>query len=108
MASRVFEVMSNAHISISLITQSSSEYSISFCISNKDALRAQNLLEDAFALELQNQLLDPIEVRTELAIVTLVGDCMRHTKGRAPSFFNPMPQAPQHNTELAPETVNDP
>jgi len=101
MASRVFEVMSNANISISLITQSSSEYSISFCIQNKDASRALNLLEDAFALELQNQLLDPIEVRHELAIVTLVGDGMRHTKGLAARFFNSLAQARVNNVAIA-------
>ena len=93
MASRVFEVMSNANISISLITQSSSEYSISFCIQSKDAPKALQLLEDAFALELQNQLLDPIEIRQDLAIVTLVGDGMRQTKGLAAKFFNSLAQA---------------
>ncbi|QJR80071.1 bifunctional aspartate kinase/homoserine dehydrogenase I [Alteromonas pelagimontana] len=101
MASRVFEVMSNAHISISLITQSSSEYSISFCIQSKDAARALNLLEDAFALELQNQLLDPIEVRQDLAIVTLVGDGMRHTQGLAARFFSALGQARVNNVAIA-------
>ncbi len=101
MASRVFEVMSNANISISLITQSSSEYSISFCIQSKDAVRAQNLLEDAFALELQNQLLDPIEVRHDLSIVTLVGDGMRQTKGLAARFFNSLAQARVNNVAIA-------
>ncbi|MEW9797171.1 bifunctional aspartate kinase/homoserine dehydrogenase I [Alteromonas sp. CYL-A6] len=101
MASRVFEVMSNANISISLITQSSSEYSISFCIQSKDAQRALNLLEDAFALELQNQLLDPIEVRHDLAIVTLVGDGMRQTKGLAARFFGSLAQARVNNVAIA-------
>lgn len=101
MASRVFEVMSNAHISISLITQSSSEYSISFCIQSKDADKALTVLEDAFALELQNQLLDPIEVRRDLAIVTLVGDGMRHTKGLAARFFNALAQARVNNVAIA-------
>jgi aspartokinase/homoserine dehydrogenase 1 len=101
MASRVFEVMSNAHISISLITQSSSEYSISFCIHSKDSNKAQSLLEDAFTLELQNQLLDPIEVREGLAIVTLVGDGMRHTKGLAARFFNALAQARVNNVAIA-------
>lgn len=101
MASRVFEVMSNANISISLITQSSSEYSISFCIQNKDADKALALLEDAFTLELQNQLLDPIEVRRDLAIVTLVGDGMRHTKGLAARFFNSLAQARVNNVAIA-------
>ncbi|MCC2618313.1 bifunctional aspartate kinase/homoserine dehydrogenase I [Aestuariibacter halophilus] len=93
MASRVFEVMSNANISISLITQSSSEYSISFCIHSKDTERALDRLEDAFALELANHLLDPIEVRRDLAIVTLVGDGMRHSKGLAAKFFSSLSQA---------------
>ncbi|RDV29027.1 bifunctional aspartate kinase/homoserine dehydrogenase I [Alteromonas aestuariivivens] len=101
MASRVFEVISNANISISLITQSSSEYSISFCIQSKDAGKALNLLEDAFALELQNQLLDPIEVRHDLAIVTLVGDGMRHTKGLAARFFSALSQARVNNVAIA-------
>ncbi|MCU7555488.1 bifunctional aspartate kinase/homoserine dehydrogenase I [Alteromonas sp. ASW11-19] len=101
MASRVFEVMSNANISISLITQSSSEYSISFCIQSKDAVRAQYLLEDAFALELQNQLLDPIEVRPDLSIVTLVGDGMRQTKGLAARFFSSLSQARVNNVAIA-------
>lgn len=101
MASRVFEVMSNANISISLITQSSSEYSISFCIQDKDADKALALLEDAFALELQNQLLDTIELRRELAIVTLVGDGMRHTKGLAARFFVSLAQARVNNVAIA-------
>jgi aspartokinase/homoserine dehydrogenase 1 len=101
MASRVFEVMSNANISISLITQSSSEYSISFCIHSKDSERAQDLLEDSFALELVNNLLDPIEVRHELAIVTLVGDGMRHSKGLAAKFFSSLSQARVNNVAIA-------
>ncbi|MCW8091778.1 bifunctional aspartate kinase/homoserine dehydrogenase I [Alteromonas sp. ASW11-130] len=101
MASRIFEVMSNANISISLITQSSSEYSISFCIHTKDATKAQNLLEESFALELQNQLLEPIEVRRDLAIVTLVGDGMKQTKGLAARFFNALAQARVNNIAIA-------
>lgn len=101
MASRVFEVISNANISISLITQSSSEYSISFCIHSRDAEKAQDLLEDAFALELVNNLLDPIEVRHDLAIVTLVGDGMRHSKGLAAKFFSSLAQARVNNVAIA-------
>jgi len=101
MASRVFDAMSSAQISITLITQSSSEYSISFCIQQKDADRALSVLEDSFALELQNQLLDPIEVRHDLAIVTLVGDGMRHSKGLAARFFTALAQARVNNIAIA-------
>ncbi|MGQ8364854.1 bifunctional aspartate kinase/homoserine dehydrogenase I [Glaciecola sp. 1036] len=101
MASRIFDVISKGNISISLITQSSSEYSISFCIQNKDAEKAQELLEESFALELSNHLLEPIEVRKHLAIVTLVGDGMRESKGMAAKFFNALAQARVNNVAIA-------
>ncbi|WP_371194212.1 bifunctional aspartate kinase/homoserine dehydrogenase I [Glaciecola sp. SC05] len=101
MASRIFDVISKGHISISLITQSSSEYSISFCIAQKDAQRAYELLEENFALELNNQLLEPIEMRENLAIVTLVGDGMRQSTGLAAKFFNALAQARVNNVAIA-------
>jgi aspartokinase/homoserine dehydrogenase 1 len=101
MASRIFDVISKGNISISLITQSSSEYSISFCIGEKDAARAKELLEENFALELANHLLEPIEVRKDLAIVTLVGDGMRQSKGLAAKFFKSLAQARVNNVAIA-------
>ena len=76
MATRIFDSLANAAISITLITQSSSEYSISFCIQAKDQQKALDVLHDEFALELHNNLLEPIDVREGLSIVTLVGDGM--------------------------------
>lgn len=101
MASRIFDVISKGNISISLITQSSSEYSISFCVQQKDAPRAYELLEENFALELSNQLLEPIEMRENLAIVTLVGDGMRQSTGLAAKFFNALAQARVNNVAIA-------
>lgn len=101
MASRIFDVISKGNISISLITQSSSEYSISFCVAHKDAQKALELLEESFALELSNQLLEPIEMRENLAIVTLVGDGMRQSTGLAAKFFNALAQARVNNVAIA-------
>jgi len=101
MASRIFDVISKGNISISLITQSSSEYSISFCIAHKSAAKARELLEENFALELANHLLEPIEVREDLAIVTLVGDGMRQSKGLAAKFFKSLAQARVNNVAIA-------
>ncbi|MGR5470406.1 ACT domain-containing protein, partial [Vibrio astriarenae] len=74
MASRVFGAMSSAGVSIVLITQSSSEYSISFCIEAEDKLKAQQVLAEAFELELKDGLLEPVEFIDDVSIVTLVGD----------------------------------
>lgn len=101
MASRIFDVISKGNISISLITQSSSEYSISFCIKQADVEHARELLEDNFALELANHLLEPIEVREDLAIVTLVGDGMKQSNGLAAKFFKALAQARVNNVAIA-------
>ncbi|MFD2179915.1 bifunctional aspartate kinase/homoserine dehydrogenase I [Veronia pacifica] len=87
MAARVFGAMSSAGVSVVLITQSSSEYSISFCIAQEDKAQAQQALQDNFELELQNSLLEPVEFQDNLAIVSLVGDGMRTSKGVAAQFF---------------------
>ncbi|MCP3698493.1 MAG: bifunctional aspartate kinase/homoserine dehydrogenase I [Aliivibrio sp.] len=87
MASRVFGAMSTSGISIVLITQSSSEYSISFCIEAEDKCKAEQVLREAFELELKDGLLEPVEFTDNVAIVTLVGDGMRTSKGVASQFF---------------------
>ncbi|RZP73136.1 bifunctional aspartate kinase/homoserine dehydrogenase I [Vibrio vulnificus] len=87
MASRVFGAMSASGVSIVLITQSSSEYSISFCIEAADRPLAEQALSDAFELELKDGLLEPVEFLTNVSIITLVGDGMRTSKGVASQFF---------------------
>ncbi|NOH64160.1 bifunctional aspartate kinase/homoserine dehydrogenase I [Vibrio sp. RE88] len=88
MASRVFGAMSSSGVSIVLITQSSSEYSISFCIEAEDKAIAQQALSDSFELELKDGLLEPVEFMDDVAIVTLVGDGMRTSRGVASQFFS--------------------
>lgn len=87
MAARVFETISQQNISIVLITQSSSEYSISFCIETQHKQQAQNCLEEAFALELENKMLEPISFNDNLAIITLISDNMKKRRGTAAQFF---------------------
>ncbi|GLT18155.1 bifunctional aspartate kinase/homoserine dehydrogenase I [Vibrio zhanjiangensis] len=88
MASRVFGAMSASGVSIVLITQSSSEYSISFCIEAADKVIAQQALSEGFELELKEGLLEPVDFIDDVAIVTLVGDGMRTSRGVASQFFS--------------------
>ena len=87
MAARVFDTMSDKNISIILITQSSSEYSISFCIDTHSKTLAQQCLNDTFALELKNEMLEPISFKDNLAIITLISDNMKKRRGTAAQFF---------------------
>lgn len=93
MASRVFAAMARAQISVSLITQSSSEFSISFCVPQLHLVAAKKALEAEFELELQNKLLRPLAIQSDMAIVSLVGDGMRQHRGVAAKFFASLAQA---------------
>ena len=93
MAARVFAAMADARISIILISQSSSEYSISFCVPGEEAEKAKQCLQEAFDLELKNGLLEPIQCQNNLAIITLVGERMHHQKGTASRFFSALSHA---------------
>ena len=93
MASRVFATMSRENISLILISQSSSEYCISFCIYSSDAEKAEQSLQEEFELELLNGLLEPLSLTHELSIVSLVGDGMHHQQGVAAKFFSSLAQA---------------
>jgi len=93
MASRVFATMSRENISLVLISQSSTEYCISFSIHSVDAQQAEQSLKEEFELELLNGLLEPITLQGELSIVSLVGDGMHHQRGVAAKFFSSLEQA---------------
>ncbi|CAM3768875.1 bifunctional aspartate kinase/homoserine dehydrogenase I [Rheinheimera salexigens] len=93
MASRVFAAMAKAQISLNLITQSSSEFSISFCVPKTSFKAAKKALEQEFELELQTKLLRPLTILADMAIVSLVGDGMRQHRGVAAKFFASLAQA---------------
>ncbi|WP_044470559.1 bifunctional aspartate kinase/homoserine dehydrogenase I [Mannheimia massilioguelmaensis] len=93
MAARVFSTMSNAGVSVILITQSSSEYSISFCVPAKLIDKAESALNVEFAQELADKLLEPVEVIQDLSIISVVGDGMKQAKGIAARFFTALSQA---------------
>ncbi|WP_386694885.1 bifunctional aspartate kinase/homoserine dehydrogenase I [Lonepinella sp. MS14435] len=93
MAARVFSSMSKAGVSVILITQSSSEYSISFCVQTKAVEKAKAALNAEFAPELATKALDPVEVMGDLSIISVVGDGMKQAKGIAAHFFSALASA---------------
>ena len=88
MASKIFSAVSSANSSILLITQSSSEYTISFCVRDDEAARVKDSLNKKFELEIREKLIDEIEVNTDCAIVSVVGDGMIANRGVAGKFLN--------------------
>ena len=87
-AARIFAAVSNAGISVLLITQSSSEYTLSFCVRKADSAKVQDVLKNEFALEISGKLINQIDARTDCAIVSIIGDAMKAKRGVAGTFFN--------------------
>ena len=88
MASKIFSAVSSSGTSILLITQSSSEYTISFCVRDDEASKVKDALAAKFELEIREKLIDQIDVRSDCAIVSVVGDGMIANRGFASKFFN--------------------
>lgn len=88
MASKIFSAVSSAGVSILLITQSSSEYTISFCVRDDEAAKVKDSLNAKFELEIREKLIDEIEVHQNCAIISVVGDGMIKNRGVASKFFN--------------------
>ncbi len=86
-AGRLFGTLANAKINVVLITQGSSEHSISFAISPKLAKKAKRLVDKAFEYEIQAGIIDPIRIETELSVVAIIGENMRLQPGIAGRLF---------------------
>ena len=87
-AKRVMEALANQSISVLLIVQSSSEYSITLCVRSSEASRARKALEEAFHFELLHGLISAVSVKDQRSVITLVGDGMNHYRGIAARFLS--------------------
>ncbi|KAA5549076.1 bifunctional aspartate kinase/homoserine dehydrogenase I [Adhaeribacter rhizoryzae] len=87
-AMRFFGALGRKGVNVILITQASSEHSISVGINQKDATRAQQTVEEEFRLEMQAGIVDKVQIENNLAIVALVGSNMRNTPGIAGKLFS--------------------
>ncbi len=92
-ARRVMDALAGESISILLIVQSSSEYSITLCVRTGEADRALRALEEEFHFERLHELISDISVQTERAVISLVGDGMKHYKGIAARFLTAISSA---------------
>lgn len=85
---RFFEVLSQAEISVVLITQASSEHSICVGISADDIERAVEIVNSAFEYEIERGKINAVIPEKDLAIVALVGDNMKSHQGLSGKMFS--------------------
>ncbi|MEI8225400.1 MAG: bifunctional aspartate kinase/homoserine dehydrogenase I [Bacteroidota bacterium] len=84
---RLFGALARRNINIILITQASSEYSITFAVSPSDSVPASEAIHEEFNREinLNNEL--KILLEKNLSIIAIVGERMKNTPGISATLF---------------------
>lgn len=86
-AARLFGAMARAGVNVVIITQGSSESSITFAISPAHAAPAKKAAEKEFAFELREGLVEPLKIERDLSVVAIVGEGMRYLPGISGRLF---------------------
>jgi aspartokinase/homoserine dehydrogenase 1 len=86
-AARLFGALARAKVNVVLITQGSSESSITFAVSPAQAQSARLAAEKEFAFERREGLVEPLRVEENLSVVAVVGETMRYRPGIAGKLF---------------------
>ncbi len=84
---RLFGALARKSINIVLITQASSEYSITFAVSPSDSVIAADAINDEFKIEILNNKELKILVEKNLSIIAIVGERMKNTPGISATLF---------------------
>ncbi|HUQ84299.1 MAG TPA: bifunctional aspartate kinase/homoserine dehydrogenase I [Gemmatimonadaceae bacterium] len=87
-AGRTFSALHRESVSVSLISQASSEHSICFTVPAASAETARASLRAAFAEEIERHEIDDVEVESDLATLAVVGLGMHGTPGVAARVFS--------------------
>ncbi len=92
-ADRLFGALKEAGVSVTLISQASSEHSICIAVPEDVADRARDVVVEAFAEELEGGQIQNVDVTPGQSIIAVVGDGMAGTPGIAARFFGTLGRA---------------
>ncbi len=92
-AERVFAALRNAHVSVVMISQGSSEHSICCVVKSGEAARARTALLDAFAHELHVGQIQRVQSTDGVSVLAAVGDGMAGSPGVAARLFESLGRA---------------
>ncbi|UQA55998.1 bifunctional aspartate kinase/homoserine dehydrogenase I [Polyangium aurulentum] len=92
-ARRVFGALREVGVSVSLISQASSEHSICFAVPGAQGELARSTVERAFAQDVAQGGVERVSLVPDCSILAAVGDEMVHTAGVAAKFFGALGKA---------------
>jgi bifunctional aspartokinase / homoserine dehydrogenase 1 len=87
-SARLFGALARQNVNVILISQASSENSISFAIDSSSSSKAETAIRQEFDREIQLDQINKITIEENLAIVAIVGENMKHATGVAGKLFN--------------------
>jgi aspartokinase/homoserine dehydrogenase 1 len=87
-SARLFGALASQNVNVILISQASSENSISFAIDSASSSKAEAAIRLEFDREIQLDQINKITIEENLAIVAIVGENMKHATGVAGKLFN--------------------
>ncbi|MCF6360616.1 MAG: bifunctional aspartate kinase/homoserine dehydrogenase I [Cyclobacteriaceae bacterium] len=85
---RLFRALSSAEVNVILITQASSEHSISVAILPEAVETAKEAIEAEFELEINVGKVAPLKIKMGLSIIAIVGNKMQDQVGVSGKMFN--------------------
>ncbi|OLS22548.1 MAG: Bifunctional aspartokinase/homoserine dehydrogenase 1 [Candidatus Heimdallarchaeota archaeon LC_2] len=85
---KLFGALSSAEVSVMMISQASSEYSICVAVTEFDGSKAQKAVEKEFAMEISQGHIHAVKLEKNVGILAAIGDQMVHQPGIASIFFS--------------------
>jgi aspartate kinase len=92
-AARTFATVARLGVSVTMITQASSEQSICFSVPAASGKTVHSALEEEFRREIDREDIDAIELLETCAIVTVIGEGMHKTHGVSGRIFTALGNA---------------
>lgn len=86
-SAKLFQCLSQEKINVILITQSSSEHSITVAINESDVKKAEKALNHTFEDDLKLHKIEPLKIEKSLAIIAVVGENMKSRSGVSAKLF---------------------
>ena len=84
---RIFSSLADNGISVFLVSQAASENNTSIGVKDEDAVKAVNVLNEEFRLEIEDGRMFPMHAESGLATVAIVGENMKRTPGISGKLF---------------------
>lgn len=90
---RLFGTLQQSGVNVVLISQASSEHSITFATTQEQVGTAKSVIEEEFRRELDQNRISKIDVKEPCSIIAAVGDSMSSTMGCSGRFFSALGDA---------------